>query len=163
MITTVQGSVLENLPDYSVIVHQCNAKGWMGAGLAQKIAKKWPECFQLYHSHCKWFVDGHEHELMGTWVPYRVSDKLIICNAIAQATVGRHQQQTDYDAWHQLCRKLEQQTRTNNKRTGQNWTIHMPDKIGCGLGGGDYDTMHAIFEQYFGESPVALVFHQVAY
>lgn len=39
----------------------------------------------------------------------------------------------------------------------------MPDKIGCGLGGGDYDTMHAIFEQYFGESPVVLVFHQVAY
>lgn len=34
MITTVEGSVLENLPDYSVILHQCNAKGWMGAGLA---------------------------------------------------------------------------------------------------------------------------------
>lgn len=100
MIKVVEGSVLENLPDYSVIVHQCNAKGWMGAGLAAKIAKKWPKVFDEYHRYCKWFVDGHEDEIMGTFVSVFVNPKLIVCNAIAQATVSRTRQVTDYDAWH---------------------------------------------------------------
>ena len=30
----------------------------------------------------------------------------------------------------------------------------MPEKIGCGLGGGDIEKMHEIFKYYFEDSPV---------
>lgn len=161
MIETVRGSVLSDIKDYSVILHQCNAKGWMGAGIAKQIRERWPECFKSYHSYCGWFKDGHEHEIMGTWHFWKVSNKLIICNAIAQATVSRDKQVTDYDAWERICRKLESQTRSQNKAFRTDWTIHAPDRIGCGLGGGDYEQMHAIFEKYFADSPVRLVFHSL--
>ena len=29
MITEVEGSIFEDIKPYTVIVHQCNAKGWM--------------------------------------------------------------------------------------------------------------------------------------
>ena len=159
MIKTVEGSIFDNLPDYSVIVHQCNAKGWMGAGLAAKIAKKWPDVFNEYHKYCRWF-DGHEDEIMGTYVGVQVNPKLIVCNAIAQATVSRTRQVTDYDAWHKICDKIEKQTRRINEEKHLNWSIHMPEKIGCGLGGGDPQKMHEIFEYYFKDSPVQLTFYR---
>jgi len=83
MIRVVEGSIFDNLPPYSVILHQCNAKGWMGAGLAAKIAKKWPNVFKEYHEYCRWFKDGHEDEIMGTFVAVKVNPSLIVCNAIA--------------------------------------------------------------------------------
>lgn len=159
MIEEVKGSVFENLPEYSVIVHQCNAKGWMGAGIAKEIAARWPECFKKYHDYCCWFRDGHEDEILGTFVGYNVSPTLMICNAIAQLTVGKSKQQTDYDAWETLCTKLEQQTKRVNLVTGKNWTLHMPYKIGCGLGGGDWKEMMDIFERHFADSSVKLVIH----
>ncbi len=162
MIQTVKGSVLDNLPDYSVLLHQCNAKGWMNAGLARQIAQRWPENFKKYHEFCGWYKNGHEREILGVIVPCQISDKFIICNAIGQLTVGRDKQFTDYNAWHTMCKKLEYQTRWNNKRTGQNWTIHVPDKIGCGLGGGDYEEVHKIFSQYFDDSPVSLTFYSLS-
>jgi len=160
MIKEVDGSIFNNLPKYSVLIHQCNAKGWMGAGIAKEIATRWPECFNKYHDYCQWFQNGHEDEILGTFVSYNVSPTLIICNAIAQLTVGKSKQQTDYDAWETLCKKLEAQTKRVNKITGKNWTLHVPFKIGCGLGGGLWENMLEIFEKYFAESSVDLVIHR---
>jgi len=55
----------------------------MGAGLAKEIAKRWPRAFEEYHHYCRAFIDGHEHEILGTFVGVKISPKLIICNAIA--------------------------------------------------------------------------------
>lgn len=159
MIKEVYGSIFDNLPEYSVLVHQCNAKGWMGAGIAKEIAKRWPNSFKEYHEYCCWFKDGRESEILGTFVGVKISPTFIICNAIAQITVGRSKQQTDYDAWEVLCKKLEQQTRRVNKVTGKNWTLHVPFKIGCGLGGGLWENMMEIFERYFANSSVDLIIH----
>lgn len=160
MIRVVEGSIFDNLPPYSVILHQCNAKGWMGAGIAAKIAKKWPNVFKEYHEYCQWFKDGHEDEIMGTFVGVKVNPSLIVCNAIAQKTVSRHAQMTDYDAWEKICKKIEAQTRRINQAQGVNWSIHAPERIGCGLGGGDPEKMKEIFEFYFGDSPVQLTFYR---
>lgn len=160
MIKIVEGNIFNNLPEYSVFLHQCNAKGWMGAGIAKDVAKRWPKAFKEYHEHCMWFKDGHENELLGTFVGVKINPKLIVCNAIAQETVGKTQQMTNYSAWKILCRKLEKQTRKINETSGVNWTIHAPYNIGCGLGGGNWNEMLDIFKAYFDDSPVELVFHK---
>jgi len=159
MIKEVEGSIFDNLPKYSVLMHQCNAKGWMGAGIAKEITRRWPENFEKYHEYCNWFKDGHESEILGTFVGHKVSPTFIICNAIAQISVGKSKQQTDYNAWEILCKKIEKQTRKVNKITGNKWSIHVPYKIGCGLGGGDWEMMMEIFERYFADSDIEFIIH----
>lgn len=160
MIKIVEGSIFRDLPKYSVLMHQCNAKGWMGAGIAKEIARRWPEAFNEYHKYCAWFKDGHEDEILGTFVGVRIDPTFIVCNCIAQKNVGKHEQQTDYDAWEEICHKIEVQTKAAKVRTGQNWTLHAPYNIGCGLGGGDWETMYSIFRKYFGTSTVDLTFYK---
>ena len=161
MIKEVEGSIFEDIKPYTVIMHQCNAKGWLGAGIAKEIRLRWPEVFNKYHNYCAWFKDGHEDEIMGTFVGVNVKPDLIICNAIAQLTVGRAAQMTDYDAWEKICGNIVRQTHYVNKTTGSKWSIHVPYKIGCGLGGGDWDQMMEIFQKYFGESDVEFVIHKL--
>ena len=163
MIKTVEGSIFDNLPDYSVFLHQCNAKGWMGSGIAAKVAKKWPQVYKEYHEFCGWFKNGHEREIMGTIVSVQVNPKFIVCNAIAQYSVSRFREMTDYDAWETICKKLESQTCIMNQKNHMNWTIHAPEKIGCGLANGDPQKMRDIFEYYFAESPVQLTFYHYTF
>ena len=145
MITEVNESIFRNLPDYSVIVHQCNTKGWLGTSISKEIAARWPENFKQYHEYCSWFKDGHEDEILGTFVGYNASPTLIVCNAITQTTVGKSKQQTEFDAWDVLCKKLEQQTKRVNKQTGKNWTLHIPYKIGCGSDDEAWEQLMFIF------------------
>ena len=62
MITEVEGSIFEDIKPYTVIVHQCNAKGWMGAGIAKEIRRRWPKVFDEYHKYCSWFRDVAEEK-----------------------------------------------------------------------------------------------------
>lgn len=159
MIEEVEESIFDNLPENSVIIHQCNALGWIGTGISKEIARRWPECFSTYHNHCLWFKDGHEDEIIGTFARYEVSPTLIICNAITARNIGKARQLTDYDAWEKLCRTVERQTRYVNTHTGKNWTLHIPYKIGCGTSNGLWENMMEIFERYFANSSVKLVIH----
>ena len=161
MVKIVEGSsIFNDLPDYSVLLHQCNTKGWMGNGISKEIARRWPNAFSEYHDYCRWFQDGHEDDILGTFVGMYVDPKHIVCSAIAQKTVRKHEQQTDYDAWEDICHKIEVQTRAVKVRTGHTWTIHVPYNIGCGQGGGDWETMLGIFKKYFSMSTVDLIIHK---
>lgn len=161
MITEVEGSIFEDIKPYTVIMHQCNAKGWMGAGIAKEIARRWPKVFNEYHKYCSQFKDGRENEILGTFVGVKVKPGFIICNAIAQLTVGKTKRQTDYDAWETICAKVSRQMHKVNEITGKNWTIHVPYNIGCGLGGGNWNQMMEIFKKHFGESDVEFVIHKL--
>lgn len=97
---------------------------------------------------------------MGTWARTQINENLIICNAITQIASNKSKHETDYESWHEILRKLKHQTHYINKKFGTTWTIHVSDKIGCGAGGADYDVMHQLFEMYFGDSSVNIVFHK---
>lgn len=58
------------------------------------------------------FRDGHEDEILGTFVGYNVSPTLMICNAIAQLTVRKSKQQTDYDVQGNTLRKIRTTDKT---------------------------------------------------
>lgn len=167
MIKIVEGNMLRDIEPYSVLLHQVNCMGKMGAGLAAQMAHKFDGLFKSYHEYCSWFQEGydgksHRDEILGTWHKFQVKDDLIICNAFGQERYGRNGQLTDYDAWHQILRKLELQTRcvNKNREKDKKWKIHAPYKLGCGLGGGDWEEMYAIIEEYFKTSPVTFVLHK---
>ncbi len=170
MITEVEGNLLRDIKPYSVLLHQVNCLGKMGAGLAAQMAKKFDGLWQSYHEYCGWFQEdyngkSHRHEILGTWHIFRPKDRddLIVVNAFGQEYVSRDRQVTDYDAWNKILKKLEKQTRIENKTRPKEkqWKIHAPFNMGCGLGGGDWKEMYALIELYFATSPVEFVIHKL--
>lgn len=170
MIVEVEGSLLKDIKPYSVLLHQVNCLGKMGAGLAAQMSKKFDGLWQSYHKYCMWFQEdyngkSHRDEILGTWHVFKPKDRddLIICNAFGQEYVSRERQVTDYDAWNKILSKLELQTRTVNNKLPKDkqWTIHAPYNMGCGLGGGSWNEMYELINLYFGESPVEFVIHKI--
>lgn len=51
MITHKRISLFE-VPDESIIVHACNAKGVWGSGIAAEFKKRYPDSFKCYKEHC---------------------------------------------------------------------------------------------------------------
>ena len=167
MITEVNSNILKDIEPYTVLLHQVNCLGKMGAGLAAQISKKFPGLWKDYHEYCGWFQEddngkSHRHEILGSWHKFQPKDDLIICNAFGQEYVNRNGRMTDYDAWHKILKKLEMQTRNVNKTLPKEkqWKIHAPYNLGCGLGGGDWDEMYSIIQTYFNDSPVEFVIHK---
>lgn len=160
MITTINGSVFDNLTEQSVIVHQCNVNGQMGFGIASKIRIKYPEVFKNYHEYCGWFKNGYENELLGTWARKQINENLIICSAITLTTYAKNKQRINYDAWIKILSKLEIQTRMQNEKYKTDWTLHIPDKINENSNIEEYNLLHELFYNYFNESPVKVIFHK---
>lgn len=169
MIVEVEGSLLKDIKPYSVILHQVNCLGKMGAGLAAQLNKKFDGLWKSYHEYCSWFQEdyngkSHRDQILGTWHVFKPKGRndLIICNAFGQEYVSREKQMTDFDAWRKIFSKLEIQTKNINKTLPANrqWKIHAPYKMGCGLGGGDWQEMYSLIEEYFKNSPVEFIIHK---
>jgi O-acetyl-ADP-ribose deacetylase (regulator of RNase III) len=69
-----------------LIIHGCNCKGVMGAGIALAIRNKWPKVFKEYKSYLNKYGD----DALGTLQIVKISDGLYIGNAFTQLTYGRN-------------------------------------------------------------------------
>jgi len=119
-----------------VIGHGCNASGGFGSGVAGAIRKKWPEMYDLYKHH-------HKHGLLelGTTHYARINRNLLVVNMITQQRYG-------YDGKKYADEEAIVRTMQNLMLMADMWTlpVYVP-KIGCGLGGLDYnDDVEPIFE-----------------
>jgi O-acetyl-ADP-ribose deacetylase (regulator of RNase III) len=121
------------LSNEKIIVHGCNCKGVMGAGIAKAIAHTHPEVFNAYISQY-----NDEGLALGS-VQYVSTHDRIIINAMTQNNYG-HGRQVSYDA-------IEQCMITINKDfSGIDDAISMP-KIGAGLGGGNWNIIEKIITE----------------
>ena len=130
-----------------VIVHQVNCQGVMGAGLAKKIANKWPAVKREYES---WCVQPGE-DLLGTVSHTKVAESLFVVNVFGQLRYGKNQCFTNYVSLGRALRRVSGFARffevvSNN--------IYLPHGIGCGLAGGDWHVVSALIEQ---ELPDAVI------
>lgn len=116
-----------------IVVHGCNAQGVMGSGLAKQIKMVYPECFKVYKSLLA--VKGLGHTI---WYPAK--EDLWIVNAITQKFYGNEPgvRYTDYTAVKSCFEYIFRYA------AGTTHSIHIPDMIGCGLGGGDRETVISI-------------------
>ena len=165
MITTINKDILT--VDKGVIVHSVNCIGAVG-GLAGAIARKWPKNAEKY----KEYVRHRKSSIMllGSVYEVNAAHNVVVANLFGQYGIGTGKQQTEYAAlisgfkriadtqfegndivqvyepsWHPYADLLKE---TNNVLTD----IYIPYKIGCGLGGADWEKVQDILHQIFENS-----------
>lgn len=131
-IKMVTGDILSpnDTDKITVICHQVNCKGVMGSGLAKQVREKYPQVFEEYKKKC------HDYGSMNLgdcqWL--FVGHSRFIANIFGQDSYGRDRCYTDYVALHKAFDSLY-------KLTGSNVVVRIPYKIGCGLGGGNWNVV----------------------
>lgn len=113
-----------------LVLHQVNCQKVCGAGLAKKIADKYPYWKFIYKQCNKSVGDIHF---------VNITDNLKIVNLYAQDNYGKGLQ-TDYSALKTCFGKFME----NYYLWYYPQPFYLPYKIGCGLGGGDWSIVSEI-------------------
>jgi len=121
---------------HGIIAHQANCKGSMGAGLAKQIRDKYPKVFREYQK--AFHVGGLT---LGSISTTQVKNNLWIINLMAQDHYKGTPPLTDYEALEKCLRQAVVFAETVKQ------PLYLPYKLGCGLAGGDWDTVLAIIEK----------------
>ena len=143
MILNHIGDVIIAWEDYkkdAVLVHGCNCMHTMGAGIAHRIRKLYPEAYDA-----DLYTPMGDKKKLGTYSRWGFPDidnyvNKIIVNAYTQYDYGGLTRNVDYDALERVMIKI------NNDFPKEQ--IFMP-RIGCGLAGGDWDVVKEILDKVF--------------
>lgn len=151
MIQEVTGDLLTCGAD--MICHQANFYGVMGAGVARSIWNKLLDT-TARNAYCD-LCRMHGCELLGTvqTLPFIRADgsSALVCNLFCQDDrVQDDGSLTRYDC----MRRCLEQVEWNAKLHGQVKSVALPGGMGCGIAGGDWNTVRAVIEDVFGKSPV---------
>lgn len=151
MIKLIKCSVFDSYA--SIIAHQVNCMGVMGSGVAAQVKKRYPEAYQAYKDFCT-AHKGDRRGMLGTaqlcpvsWLPDG-TPRIFIANLFAQFDYGREPGKvyTNYTALRHSLETLAMHASENN------YYVALPDGIGCGRGGGDWDEIVLpMIEQIFDE------------
>lgn len=160
MITTINKDILT--VDKGVIVHSVNCIGAVG-GLAGAIARKWPKNADEYRSHVR--NQKLPIMLLGSVFEVNVAHNVFVANLFGQNNVGSNQRQTEYSALIAGFKRIANTTFYGNDietvdfgRLGLKDAkivlndIYIPYKIGCGLGGADWNIVEEIINKIFDSS-----------
>lgn len=153
MIKVVKGDIL-NAPE-NVVLHQVNCQGVMGSGLAKQIKDKYPIVYEEYKKYCDSFPN--KLHLLGLAQFVEIGNESIkfFVNIFGQFNYGTHQKQTDYVALRQGFETVFN-TVNNIYLKDYKLTIAIPYKIGCGLGGGNWNIVYGMIEEVFGNYDVTI-------
>lgn len=157
MIRIVEGDLLE--ANENIIAHQANCRGSMGAGVAKQIRNKWPDIFADYVTFCSaHHRDGRE--LLGEiWISQTFDEygmPIEVCHLFGQDRYSGGGCNTDYVSLEKALHRLK------NYAEKQRSNIAIPYKIGCGLGGGDWDgVVYPMIERIFGDSDVLVSIYRL--
>lgn len=154
MISIVEGDIFDLLEEGSVLVHQTNCMGVMGAGIALKVKQKFPNTYVRYRKLCNNLLYMEKKDLLGT-VFYTMDiykgKHIHIANCFGQFRYGRDERQTDYDALKSCFKKLEHSLSNKDQK------VFIPYKIGCCNAGGEWDIVLNLIEENLKDCNVILV------
>lgn len=109
-----------------IIVHQCNMRGVMGAGLAKQIKAKWPKVFVEYREALS------ETRQLGHVIYTDINRQLQVASLLGQQHYEpRGIKHTSYDALDRGFRTIAEWAFQSRRE------VHYP-MIGAGLGGGHW-------------------------
>lgn len=138
MIKIIPGNILDATED--IICHQVNCQNVMNSGLAKLIKEKYEVVEEAYRYIC----DQHTpKQLLGRAQIVKCDDGKYVANIFGQLKYGRDKQYTDYKAFSDGLSSVFTSTTTGGYK-GK--TIAIPYGIGCGLGGGDWNTVYQLIE-----------------
>lgn len=132
-----------------ILCHQTNCKGVMGAGVARQIAIKWPSVERAYIKYC----NTARHPL-GTVQIVEITSDLFVANIFGQNFYGtKFGPPTNYEAVETAFRNLSKTISAAKHNTFSldifGLDIYIPYKMGCGLGGGNWDKYLEIITSIF--------------
>jgi len=117
---------------YGIIVHQVNLQGKMGAGLAKQVKETYPLNYEKY-------LEDYHVRVLGDVLVVTVKKNLHIANLYGQESVGAGLQ-TDYTA---IATGLDLIAHWSEHAQ---LPVYIPEKMGCGLGGGNWNAIKAIIK-----------------
>ncbi|WP_182006345.1 macro domain-containing protein [Priestia aryabhattai] len=145
--TIVKGDILK--AKENIIVHQVNAQGKFGAGIAGQIRKKYPVVYEKYIKLSNHYSQDKKM-LLGKTQIIKVEDNKYIANIFGQLTYGRAGVHTDYTALKMGLSDLKIRAKKHSK------TVAIPRFIGSGLGGGDANLILKMIDEIFSDYEVTL-------
>ena len=159
----IKGDLLES--PVQIIAQQVNCKGVMGAGIAKQIRNKYPNIYEPYKHTCENNI-GDTSNLLGSYdyVPIYKSKfvvERIVLNLYAQDGYGRNGLYTDYTVFDKAMRGSISAVRNHYFKTDCcQLVIGIPYGIGCGLAGGDWETMTTLLNKIEKEENVLFIAHK---
>ena len=150
------GNLLDAPVDY--ICHQVNCQGRMGSGIAKQIKERWPVVYEAYMAGFEerrkeveklcgqWETQIDVSEtLLGHLQQIQINDKQTVINMFAQQHYGYDgKRYTSYDAFWACLGGIRDSIPKGSK-------IGFPAKIGCGLGGANWEVIFRMIEQVLGD------------
>jgi appr-1-p processing enzyme family len=119
---------------HGLIMHQVNCQNVMGAGVAKNLYQTYPQVKELYHQLAEEYNTPTKR--FGLLQPVEISDELIIINSFSQFAYGNSKRTGKvYTDEHVLMKNLK---RCDLMAKEKNLTAYVPNQIGCGLAGGDW-------------------------
>lgn len=144
----VKGNLLDvfDANKIDVIIHQCNCYKTMGAGIAAQIKQRYPAA---YEADLKTF-DPPEKKLgkFSSALVRKLPNGYVV-NMYSQLAFGGYKHNTSYDAMFNALKDI--------KKIFKNSRIGIPKYIGCGLAGGEWEIVEAIFKNIFKDKEILVV------
>lgn len=158
MLTYKQGDVLESGAD--VIAHQVNCFGVMGAGLARQIRERYPHVYKEYHDLCE--KNHHHIRMLGVANWIKIDDSHWIANLFGQYGYGRGKVYTVMPALKVALMRTVQGCEEWAMAEQRSIRLAIPYKIGCGLAGGNWHTVHKMIEEIAQKTDVEVEIWRIA-
>lgn len=141
MINYVQGDATAPQGDGNkIILHVCNDIGGWGAGFVLALSQRWPEPEAAYR---RWYQGRSSNNFeLGEVQVVPVEPDIMVANLIGQRDIhpGPDGPPIRYEALEAGLSQLADEAYAADA------SVHMP-RIGCGLAGGDWETVGAIVQR----------------
>lgn len=145
MITYRIGDLLAQ-PDLTHIAHQANLYHTFGSGIARSIKERFPDAYKADLA-----TPYGKVSKLGTWSLSPGNPVLI--NLYTQRGISSVDRCTSYVDMDKAFTSLSSFLASLNEPI----RLGIPYKIGCGLGGGDWEVVEAMLLKHFGQSPIDLI------
>lgn len=134
----VNGDILTPVTDDrpTIVCHQVNCKGVMGSGLAKQVRAKLPGVYEVYKEKCD---AGFAHLGQVQVCSAILTSGYLVANVFGQWGYGTEKRHTDYEALRNAFTYLAE--------AYSQYAIRIPYKMGCGLGGGDWEIVESIIKE----------------
>ena len=138
------------------LLHQTNCMGIMGGGIAAQIRKLNPVVNKDYMRLCS--NQQMLGDLLGTIQILEVDNfeplnPQFIVNCFGQKEISSYSKMTSYDALDDCFIAMRKHC---HRVFPEGCTIGIPYKIGCGLGGGDWEIVEAIINKNFNNTNITV-------
>lgn len=136
----VNGDILSPVMDFEerpvIVCHQVNCKGVMGSGLAKQVRERFSWVYDVYKKRCEAGLACLGQVQVCSVL---LEAGYLIVNVFGQDGFGRGVCHTNYDALRRAFTYLSQGY--------SSYVFRIPYKMGCGLGGGDWEIVESIIKE----------------